>query len=157
MTYPIHPAQSDEPVPRRTQPFLYNLVYCSRASAGVGEKEVTRIIETARRHNPRFGITGLLVFGGGIFFQWLEGRRDNVTALMALITRDARHDTVVILSDSEEERERMFPEWDMELVSEADIRDVLRDAEDSASDAHSRKALRLLLDKLDETLPDGAD
>ena len=151
-----HPAQSDEPVPGRSLPFLYNLVYCSRACAGVGEADVAHIIGSARRHNPRLGITGLLVFGGGIFFQWLEGPRDNVTQLMELIRSDTRHDTVVVLSDSEEERERLFPHWDMELVSDADIREVLVDASDSSADPQQREALRLLLEELDAALPRAA-
>lgn len=151
--HPTHPAQSDEPVPGRTLPPLYNLVYCSRATAGVGEADVARIIESARRHNPGSGITGLLVFGGGIFFQWLEGPRDNVTQLMATLKSDRRHDTVVTLSENEEERERLFPDWDMELVSATDIRDVLLDAQRNAVDANSKKALRALLVKLDATLP----
>jgi hypothetical protein len=130
-------------------PPLYNLVYCSRAAAGVDDAAVARIIATSRRNNPRNGITGLLVFGSGIFFQWLEGPRDGVTRLMAHILRDARHDTIVRLSENEEPRERVFPDWDMELVDGADIRGVLTDALDEAEDEHNIEALRRLLEQLD--------
>ena len=37
------------------------------------KEAIASIIATARHHNPRLGITGLLVYGQGIFFQWLEG------------------------------------------------------------------------------------
>ena len=43
----------------------------------------------------------------------------------------------------------MFPDWDMELVTSADIRDVLVDALDMAKDPNNLKALGLLLGQLD--------
>jgi Sensors of blue-light using FAD len=127
---------------------LYNVVYCSRATAEVDTAAVQRIIETSRRHNPERGITGLLVFGSGIFFQWLEGPRESVLALMDLLKTDVRHHTVVLLASGEEARERLFPDWDMELVREDDIRDVLVDALDNAQDAAHAQVLRDMLAEL---------
>jgi hypothetical protein len=146
---PNHPLQSDEAHPGFGFPLLYNVVYCSRATALANDEEVDRIIQTARKWNPEQGITGYLVFGSGIFFQWLEGPRDNVCQLMANLRKDARHDSIVELSEIEEVRERLFPDWDMELVTGADIRDVLQDAMDSAKDANNARALALLLTQLD--------
>jgi hypothetical protein len=91
----------------------------------------------------------MLVFGGGIFFQWLEGPRDNVSQLMRNLQADPRHHDFVSLGTSEEVRERLFPDWDMELVNNADIRDVLIDALDTAKDAKNVQALTLLLAQLD--------
>ena len=142
-------AYSDEPNSGFAYPLLYNLVYCSRAAAGVDDAAVARIIDTSRRRNPERGITGLLVFGGGIFFQWLEGPRDTVTELMTILKTDSRHESVVALSETEEVRERLFPNWDMELVTTDDIRDVLADALDTAKDAKNADALRELLARLD--------
>jgi len=142
-------SQSDEPLPGHAYPLLYNVVYCSRAADGIDDAAVARIIETSRRWNPAQGITGLLVFGSGIFFQWLEGPRDNVTQLMANLKKDPRHQDVVSLSAVEEVRERLFPDWDMELVTGEDIRDVLVDAMDNAKDPNNVKALASLLTQLD--------
>lgn len=128
---------------------LYNVVYCSRASAGVDDAAVARIIDTSRRHNRERGITGLLVFGSGIFFQWLEGPREQVLQLMATLKTDSRHREVVPLSESEEVRERLFSDWDMERVSPDDIRDVLEDALGSAEDPKNAQVLALLLEHLD--------
>ena len=139
----------DEPLSGHAFPLLYNVVYCSRATHGVDDAAVDRIIATSRRWNPARGITGLLVFGSGIFFQWLEGPRDNVMELMAALKTDSRHENVVPLSTTEEVRERLFPDWDMELVTAADIRDVLLDALGEAKDAGNAEALRLLLEQLD--------
>ena len=150
-THPQTPfgSHGDEPMSGHAFPLLYNLVYCSRATAGVDDAAVERIIAASRRHNPARGITGLLVFGGGIFFQWLEGPRDNVMELMATLKTDPRHESVVSLSTTEEVRERLFPDWDMELVTATDIRDVLLDALNDASDAKHAEALGMLLEQLD--------
>jgi hypothetical protein len=68
---------------------------------------------------------------------------------MALLKTDARHREVVSLSESEEVRERLFSDWDMERVSPDDIRDVLEDALESAEDQRHAKVLALLLEHLD--------
>ena len=138
-------ASADEPGFSPGSPMLYNLVYCSRAAPGVDAAVVDKIIATARRANPLHGVTGMLVFGSGIFFQWLEGPRSAVQRLMGLIKADPRHLQVVMLSETEESRERLFPTWDMELVEPDHIRDVLSDAIDSAEDENNAAALRSLL------------
>jgi len=140
---------TDEPHAVYGMPALYSYSYCSRAAPAVNDAEVARIIATARRHNPRLGITGLLVFGGGVFFQWLEGPRDSVTALVRRLAADDRHDTIIMLDESEEVRERLFPDWDMELVGATDIREVLADALDNAAERSQADALRRLLAMLD--------
>ena len=145
----LHPLHGDEPGHGHAFPVLYNVVYCSRATAGVDDADVARIIATARRWNPEHGVTGLLVFGSGIFFQWLEGPRDNVLALMALLRSDRRHEQIILLTETEEVRERLFPDWDMERVTADHIRDVLEDALDSAEDPQNAVVLRRLLAHLD--------
>jgi hypothetical protein len=145
-----HPLSFDEPAFGAAAPPLYNVVYCSRAVASVDDAVVQQIVATARLRNPQHGITGMLVYGGGVFFQWLEGPRERVLALMALLRADRRHDNVVELSAVEEVRERLFPEWDMELVSAEHIREVLEDALDNATDVRNAQALAGLLSELDK-------
>jgi hypothetical protein len=141
---PIYASQNDEGYSGRS---IHNLVYCSQASAGMDKEAIASIIATARHHNPRLGITGLLVYGQGIFFQWLEGPHDNVTQLLARIAADPRHTHLVVLSQEDEIRERLFPEWDMEWVEAADIREVLNDAlEQSADDKQKRMLSQMLLE-----------
>ena len=140
-----HPFQNDEGHAGQS---IHNLVYCSRGAADMDDAEIAKIIATAQRHNPKFGITGLLVFGSGYFFQWLEGPRDNVQSLMKIISADPRHDSVVVLSQEDEIRERLFPDWAMELVEAEDIRVVLEDALEDARDPKQKKALALMLKEL---------
>jgi hypothetical protein len=140
--------------PRQT---LYQTVYCSLASEGVDEHTVARIVEQAHAANPGLGITGMLVFGDGVFFQWIEGPRDHIVPLMDRIRADPRHRQVVTLSESEEVRERLFPDWDMELVTSGEIREVLLDAMATAQDKKNVETLRLTLMRLGPPETPGLD
>lgn len=137
--------QHDEGLAGRS---LHNLIYCSLASPSMDPAEIHQIIATAKHHNPRYGITGLLVYGSGIFFQWLEGPKDNVTSLMKIIGDDPRHLNVVVLSEEDEIRDRLFPDWDMELVEAAEIGDVLENALKEASDDKQKQMLAMFLKRL---------
>ena len=148
MEIPHHP-EADEPLAGSNLPRLHQIVYCSRAVAGVSQAAVQAIVQSAQRNNPKHGITGLLVFGGGMFFQWLEGPRASLQRLMEIIKADSRHEGVVELSESDEVRERLFPDWAMELVTPADIREVLLDAQQNAQDTHSLEALGTMLSQLE--------
>jgi hypothetical protein len=129
---------------------IHNIVYCSQAAQHMDEEALEKIIATARHHNPIFGITGLLVFGSGIFFQWLEGPKDNVTSLFEIISADLRHSNVVLLTKEDEFRERLFPNWDMELVAAEDISAVLEDAMHDASDPKQKNTLSNMLLELNK-------
>lgn len=138
-------ADTDDPL----LPLLYHFVYCSRAAAGVDEAEVNRIVESSKRHNAAIGITGVLTFGSGVFFQWIEGPRAAVERLIANLHDDTRHHDIVSLSQSEEKRERLYPHWDMERVGVDDIREVLQDALETTEDESSAAALNRTLKHLD--------
>ena len=142
--------QNDEGQPGQS---IHHIVYCSRAVHDMDKDTLDKIITTAKQHNPRFGITGLLVFGSGIFFQWLEGPRDNVTSLYKNISADPRHSEVVLLTKEDEFRERLFPNWDMELVAAEDISTVLKDAMHQASEPKQKNTLSNMLRELNKIAP----
>ena len=148
MTEYVSPTSADEPDSAFEEQLLFNLVYCSQVSDGIGQTEVDAIVATARRFNPALGITGVLVFGSGVFFQWIEGPKTNVLELVNRIEADSRHKQMTILSSDEEIRERIFPTWDMELVGADDIRDVLEDALHTAQEAKNVDALKGLIKSL---------
>lgn len=129
-------------------PMLYTFAYCSRAAEGVDDAEVDRLIVSSQRHNLTRGITGVLVFGSGVFFQWIEGPAAEVRKLMASLHGDPRHHDIVSLDQGEEKRERLYPNWQMERVGADDIRDVLQDALESAEDENNIAALQRILDHL---------
>jgi hypothetical protein len=127
------------------EPMLCTFVYCSRAAKGVDDAEVGRIVESAQQRNVARHITGVLVFGSGVFFQLLEGPTAQVKKLRASLYRDPRHSDVVSLDWSEERRERLYPNWEMERVKTDDIRTVLNDAIESSEDENNVAALRRIV------------
>ena len=130
---------------------LVRLLYASRATASPTESVIESILEQSRRNNPAQGITGMLCFGGNLFVQVLEGGRDEVCALFNAIVRDARHDTVRILS-FEEIPERRFGGWTMGQVNVAHVSPslLLKYADRAELDpfATSGRATMSLLDEL---------
>lgn len=130
-------------------PILDTFVYCSRAAEGVDDIEVDRIIEWSQRRNVEHDITGVLVFGSGVFFQWVEGPPAAVENLIARLHGDPRHYDIVTLDRGVEKRERLYPNWEMERVGADDIRAVLQDALESSEDENSIAALERILKHLD--------
>ncbi|MBR0655488.1 BLUF domain-containing protein [Plastoroseomonas arctica] len=130
-------------------PILGTFVYCSRAAEGVDDAEVGRIIEWSQRRNVARDITGVLVFGSGVFFQWIEGPPAQLEKLIASLHGDLRHHDIVTLDRSVEKRSRLYPNWEMELVGADDIRAVLQEALESAEDENNIAALRRILEHLD--------
>ncbi|MEX0915280.1 MAG: BLUF domain-containing protein [Wenzhouxiangellaceae bacterium] len=110
---------------------LICLSYCSTASfdnapRGFGvDPEVNRILVHSRRNNKARGIGGVLHFGDGYFFQYLEGPADGVDCLYARICRDPRHHDVQRLT-RRPIRSRRFENWSMKFVAiERIVGDVL--------------------------------
>ncbi len=132
-------------------PILDTFVYCSRAAEGIDDDEVNRIIDFAQRRNVERDITGVLVFGSGVFFQWVEGPPAEVENLIASLYGDPRHFDIVSLDRSVEKRDRLYPNWEMERVQADDIRAVLQEALDSAEDEMNIAALRRILKHLDSS------
>jgi hypothetical protein len=129
-------------------PALYHFAYCSRAADGVDDAEVGRIVEAAQRNNLARGITGILVYGSGVFFQWIEGPATQIQKLIANLHGDSRHYDIVSLSQSEEECGRVYPNWEMEKVEAEDIRTVLQDALETAEDENNVATLKRILEHI---------
>lgn len=70
------------------------------------------ILLEARRHNPRWGITGALVCRHDVYLQLIEGPAASIDALYARILSDDRHSDIRLLLE-EEMDERLFPAWAM--------------------------------------------
>ena len=98
---------------------LVRLLYASRA-VDASPAAIEAILASARQHNHESGITGILVYGGGVFMQCLEGGRQAVNDLYGTIQRDARHKDVELLA-FEEICERRFGGWTMGQVNLAKL------------------------------------
>ena len=88
------------------------LVYISQATDDLSEEGVDRIVVSALRNNPGFGLTGMLLWSERSFAQLLEGPSRGLDAMMARICADPRHAGVRVLSRWESEA-RLFREWSM--------------------------------------------
>jgi hypothetical protein len=98
---------------------LVRLLYASRA-VDPQPAVIDSILAQSRQYNPSTGITGILVYGGGIFLQAIEGGREAVSDLYGHIQKDARHKDVVLLH-YEEISERRFGGWTMGQVDVARV------------------------------------
>jgi hypothetical protein len=76
---------------------LHHYLYTSRLAEGVDFSVVTPILEISRKRNCALHITGVLVFDGERFVQWMEGPTDAVLTLAERIAADTRHAGFTVL------------------------------------------------------------
>lgn len=91
---------------------MIRLIYASSATVEFTESKLMQLLGKARQNNGELGVSGLLLYAKGNFFQVLEGEEHNVDKLYQKIEQDDRHCRVVIL-DRSEIKKRAFPDWSM--------------------------------------------
>ncbi len=91
---------------------VYQLMYYSTACNEPSDGELLKILETSRINNKRSDITGLLLYGGGVFFQVLEGAKSEVQDCYARIEHDNRHHSLLLLVERDVAA-RNFDQWAM--------------------------------------------
>jgi len=94
---------------------MIRLLYISQAALGITDEQVQDILKTAQRNNPTTGITGVLVRGGGLFMQVLEGPEQAVLRQYVKILDDRRHGDCRILYISPA-NDRIFEKWSMGII-----------------------------------------
>lgn len=87
-------------------------MYSSYSLGAIDEGVLRQILDDARPRNARLGITGVLLYRQGRFYQYLEGPEPEVRALYESIRRDSRHDRLRVLMERPI-AQRTFPEWSM--------------------------------------------
>jgi hypothetical protein len=88
------------------------ILYRSETILRPNSEAARSLLESARRSNERFDLTGFLHHEEGFFFQWLEGGADNLAAIASRIERDARHTNMTYLAQGTQ-LERHFLRWRM--------------------------------------------
>ena len=91
------------------------VAYTSLAALDLDERQLLDIHAAARDLNGIDGITGLLIFNGTHFLQWIEGPPQAIDDLVERLRRDPRH-TAFELREEHFADERLFGDWSMELV-----------------------------------------
>ena len=95
--------------------FLVRLVYTSKLSDTFSSDDITEILASARKHNSRNHVTGLLCFSSNYFLQCIEGSRSAINRTYHRILNDPRHEAIVML-DYKEINRREFSHWHMGYV-----------------------------------------
>ncbi|MQY41018.1 blue light sensor protein [Epibacterium sp. SM1969] len=93
---------------------MHRLIYLSQLTRNMSHNEVAAMVARAQERNKSAGLTGLLIFMQGRFFQVLEGPETAVDHCFARIQQDTRHGGMRLLSSSEI-KTRAFPDWKMSL------------------------------------------
>ena len=128
---------------------LYSLIYVSAAINEIDSPTIAQILESARRHNELFEVTGLLLYKEGNFMQVLEGSPAAVHVTMERIIRDSRHHNITVLL-KQAIPERHFGLWSMafpdaDQLSEESLRQYSSlDARKSHPQVERERVLRLL-------------
>lgn len=104
--------------------YLVRLVYTSLINENFSPQDIAHILESAKFHNKRKHLTGVLCFNRKIFLQCLEGSRANVNDTYHRILNDHRHKNIVML-DYQEIAKREFQNWSMGYIPESEMTDEL--------------------------------
>jgi hypothetical protein len=80
---------------------MYQLTYCSIARPGLKPADIKAIVNTSRNFNAANNITGCLLYYNDEFIQILEGKKLIVKKLYEKIEQDARHFSVILMSEEE--------------------------------------------------------
>jgi hypothetical protein len=94
----------------------FQLIYRSRVARKVRFADAEAIAVSAAERNARASISGVLLYTPMYFVQVLEGDQRTVESIFARISKDERHEEVVILAKTEVP-ERQFGIWGMRAVT----------------------------------------
>jgi len=106
---------------KHDDPGLFRLTYSSRLVASTdaeAEKVIGKVIASALKHNPRYGITGMLYYCNESkdIVQVLEGSKAAVMGLFSVIEVDTRHMHCRILNTQTGADDRLYSGWGMALM-----------------------------------------
>lgn len=91
---------------------IYQLIYVSHTQANTSQLILASILKISRCNNVRDKLTGLLIYNKQVFFQAIEGDRDEVERCYARIRNDTRHGSPYVVWQGDVIK-RSFPVWSM--------------------------------------------
>jgi hypothetical protein len=95
---------------------LHSLIYVSAASQALSLSDIDRLLERAQQRNSRHGLTGMLLYDGDAFMQYIEGPAEGLGRIYPGIRASSLHERVIELVRGTLER-REFPEFSMAFRS----------------------------------------
>jgi len=97
-------------------PFV-QIAYTSSAGSCFDKAELDTLLQGARDNNAKIGVSGVLLYDNGSFFQIIEGPPNVTESLYEHIQKDPRHDHVVLVV-RRSIKQRNFANWSMGFVRE---------------------------------------
>lgn len=98
---------------------MKKICYVSRSLLNGDLGAIEALRQTSIARNAVRGICGALYYDHTTFFQILEGESEAIDKLFGAISRDSRHEDVVLLF-SDEVDTKLFEPWEMKFVSGMD-------------------------------------
>lgn len=122
---------------------LSNFLYTSRLAPHFPLTGVAQIVKQARELNAIRGITGILMFDGENFSQYIEGPTDAIRALEKSLIADDRHTNFDVRAKSDDLTLRRFKSWSMGFVDsgESILEQLNRKKDEQAVEYFSQAAL----------------
>lgn len=94
---------------------LRAIAYASEAAPDLSGERMRRLVADALKFNESAAVTGVLLFDGTRFLQYIEGPEPGINAAYARILAASSHSGVVELNRGRIGR-RQFPQWWMRSV-----------------------------------------
>ncbi len=96
------------------------------------------IVRTSREKNQHLGLTGILIFDGSRFCQYLEGPAQELNDVLTSIKKDQRHKDVKLQLHGPMHGERKFKGWS---IAYAEVDEEISLAQMSMANGEPRNAL----------------
>lgn len=112
---------------------LYCMVYISQITSFglINPNTLENIVKVSTKNNSINGITGVLCYGNGYFFQYIEGPEAALTQLKNQLLLDTRHQNMKIMHFGVVEQ-RQFQKWKLQslvieggLISHSEVRSLI--------------------------------
>lgn len=112
---------------------LVALAYTSSSVGKFSERELEELLLVARKRNAEEGVTGVLLYDDGTFFQYIEGPERGIESVYTRVKASTRHRGLIELFRRNIEA-REFGSWAMGF-SMATTSEILRLAQAQWTDA----------------------
>jgi hypothetical protein len=106
---------------------MIHLIYTSTERQAFSAADLKKLLIRSRTRNATTGVTGMLLYDGGIFVQAIEGDEAAIAATFTRIEKDPRHiDLQVLHRAATLGRRRLFGDWAMGFADASGAAHILK-------------------------------
>jgi hypothetical protein len=107
-----------------SKPDLDSLVCVSSPMKLLSPEEIEYLLTRGRERNEEYSITGVQLYIGGNFMQYIEGTAGNLDVIYKIIREDKQYSGIILVT-RETIEEREFGDWSMAYDTPASLNEVL--------------------------------